>query len=187
MGSLLHVVLALVVSAIVFVSIFLMDYIMDKELLGKEPEAASDALEEIILALSVLVGFAWEQSFDTAVSILASSIANEVPQSVSKLAMSLSLVAIVFPAWRIYILPKELDFAEEESEHGQKKKKLKQFASAHYKLMVDAKTKEYQLDKAHLKMKRQRRECHHGHGQDLHPPDGLKHVQVTGRSITEPT
>jgi len=175
--SMLHVVLALVVSAFVFVGIFVMDKVMDHDLLGAG-EDAEEALEEIILALSVLVGFSWEQSFDTAVSVLAEDIA--MPKAWSKLAMSLVLVAIVFPAWRFYILPRELELIE-ESDHP-KLKKLKKCAELHAQLMIRTETDEHALDKAHLNMKHERRQCH-GHGHDYTPPDGLIHVQVTGKGI----
>ena len=43
------------------------------------------------------------------------------PPSFSKMVMSVCLVAIVFPAWRIYILPTERELSEETTEEGAEK------------------------------------------------------------------
>jgi len=182
--SMLHVVLALVVTAVVFVNIFVIDYILDNDLFGQseeEEDEAESALDEVILALSVLVGFSWEQSFDTAVSVLASSLSGEVPQAFVKLAMSLVLVAIVFPAWRFYILPKELELTSEMSDQGQKLKRLKTHAQGHYHLMVNPETEDHHLDKAHLKMKQERLQYMGLHNSP--EPKGLIHVQVTAKGV----
>ena len=82
----------------------------DAGVLGRESEAAIDL---IIQGLGILVGFSWEQCFDVAVSVVSASAKDSMPPCYSRLLMSMVLVAIVFPAWRIYILRTEQELIEE--------------------------------------------------------------------------
>jgi hypothetical protein len=183
--AMLQVVVALVLSGLAFISIFVMDKVLDNDWLGEgeHAETATECLDEIILALCVLVGFSWEQSFDTAVVVVANSLRGNVPPAFTKLGMSLVLVAVVFPAWRFFILPKELELAEEDSEEGQRLLRLKSAAMQHYSLMVDAETDDHILDRAHLKMKQERWHCHRSHERSSAAPAGLIHLQVTSAGI----
>lgn len=183
--ALLHVIIALFVSGIAFISIFVLDQVMDNNLFGEEADTAHEVLDEVMLALCMLVGFSWEQSFDTAVGVVANSLKSDVPPALAKLVMSLILVAVVFPAWRFFILPKELELAEEASEEGQRLHRLKSAAQQHYKLMVEADTDDHILDRAHLKMKQERWQCHRAHERKSAAPDGLIHLQVTSMGIRE--
>jgi len=185
--AMLQVIVALAVSGIAFISVFVMDKVLDHDVFGEDSHTAHHILDEIILATCVLVGFSWEQSFDNAVSVVAnSSLKNHMPSAVIKLGMSLFLVAIVFPAWRFFILPKELELAEEaDSEEGLRLHRLKAAARQHYKLMVEADTDDHILDRAHLKMKQERWHCHRAHQHSSYVPDGLVHLQVTSMGIHE--
>jgi len=183
--AMLQVIIALAVSGIAFISIFVMDKILDNDCFGEDSHTVHHVIDELILAICVLVGFSWEQSFDTAVDVVAERLESHVPTAFVKLGMSLILVAIVFPAWRFFILPKELELAEEDSEEGQRLHRLKTAAQQHYKLMVDEDTEDPILDRAHLKMKQERWQCHRAHEHSTYVPDGLVHLQVTSMGIHE--
>jgi len=128
------VVLALIVSAVSFVMIFILDKIADSDSTGKE---ADKAIEKIILALGILIGFSWEKSFDVSVGQVAEVMhyCSKIPVSIAKLLMALLLMALVVPAWRIYILStlyeigafeeEEEELIEEEGEVPEQKKKDK--------------------------------------------------------------
>ena len=88
----------------------------------------------------------------------------DLMSSTAAMSRSVCLVAIVFPAWRIYILPTERELSEETTEEGAEKALLKEYAKQHFELFLRNKTDENDLDRAHLLMKRHRRTAH-----------GLKH------------
>jgi len=181
--ALLHVIISLFLSAVAFMMIFVLDKVIDNELVG---EGSEQAVETIILAFGVLVGFAWEQSFDAAVGVVADAMEGRFPKAGSKLVMSMVLVIIVFPAWRFYILPLEQELAEDAEEEHQDKVRLKIAAGQHYKLMMEEGTDDHALDLAHLKMKQHRRFAH-GVPPAGNNMDGLRHLQVTAQGITEIT
>merc|ERR1712137_1171609 len=67
------------------------------------------AIREVINALAILVGFAWEQCFDTAVTAVASR-SDIIPvlgdrPSVVKMILAIMCVLILVPAWRRHLLP----------------------------------------------------------------------------------
>lgn len=90
-------------SAFSFVFIRLLDKLADADW---TPDWVDDAIKQFIKGpLSILVGFGWEQCFDQAVESLASV----MPQPHwSKCGLALFCVGIVLPAWRMYLLPMEL-------------------------------------------------------------------------------
>lgn len=183
--ALLHVVLSLVLSAAAFAAIFLLDKVMDNNLLGEESQLAENAVEKLITGLAILIGFSWEQCFDTAVTVISESQKKHCPEVLSKLIMSIILIVVVFPAWRLYILPKERELADEVTEEGQKKSTLKMAAAQHYQLMLSGETDEHALDLAHLRMKQHRRQAHDLPNPALTATAGLKHLQVTAKGIME--
>jgi len=67
-----------------------------------------------------LIGFSWEKSFDVSVGQVAEVMhyCSKIPVSIAKLLMALLLMALVVPAWRIYILSTlyEIGAFEEEEE-----------------------------------------------------------------------
>jgi len=180
-NALLSVVLALLLSALSFMFIFILDKVVDNQLLGEDSEVADAGVEKLITALGVLVGFSWEQSFDVAVSVVSASSKDYLPPAVSKLLMSVLLVAIVFPAWRLYILKTLHDLTDDEVDEG--RFLLKRASEEHRELFLDKETEEHTLDMAHLKMKQHRRLA-------LGKPTptqgtGLKHLRVTTMGLVE--
>jgi len=184
-NALLMVSIALFLSVVSFLTIFILDKVEDNHLFGEDSEIAEGATEKMISGLGILIGFSWEQSFDTAVDVVSEGLKQECPPLISKMVMSVILVLIVFPAWRIYILPTEKELSEETTEEGAQKAVLKQYAQQHFDLFLHHATNEDDLDKAHLLMKKHRRNAHGlkhpGHG----VPGGLKHLMVTSSGIVE--
>jgi len=183
--ALLHVVLSLCLSAVAFGAIFVLDKVMDNHLLGEDSELAENAAENLITGLAILIGFSWEQCFDTAVTVIARSQKQKCPEAISKLIMSVILVIVVFPAWRLYILPTELELQDELTEEGQKKSVLKEAVRQQYDLLKDPSTDEHLLDLAHLRMKEHRRTAHDLPHPVLNAAPGLKHLRVTAKGIME--
>ncbi|CAE7602075.1 unnamed protein product [Symbiodinium pilosum] len=184
-NALLMVSIALFLSVVSFLMIFVLDKVEDNHLFGEDSEIAEGATEKMISGLGILIGFSWEQSFDTAVDVVAIGLKHDCPPLISKMVMSVILVLIVFPAWRVYILPMERELCEETTEEGAQKALLKRYAQQHFELFVQHATSEDDLDRAHLLMKRHRRNAHGlphpGHG----IPGGLKHLMVTSSGIQE--
>jgi len=95
----LNLAIALVLSAISFSCIRLLDKAADADWSGPKVD---NFIVKIIGAFGILVGFAWEQCFDSAVASLASRTANPI---MMKLVLAIFCVVLVVPAWRWYMLP----------------------------------------------------------------------------------
>lgn len=179
--TLLRVCLAMFLSLLSFAIIFVLDKIADMDATGA---AADEAIRTIIEALGILVGFSWEQSFDVAVDSITQQI-TVMPASVTKLLMSLCLVAIVLPAWRIYILQSVLILEEElQAKEDQDTMVGYQELADKCESMRHASEKvisisEHELDLEHLEIKQMRRVLRG----ELYP--GLKHFRVTMNGISE--
>lgn len=78
------------------------------------------AMNSIELALGVLVGFSWERAFDVGFEEIEQELHANHEQHCGLwvLLMSLVLVAIVAPAWRLYMLPKALQMEEVGKRHS---------------------------------------------------------------------
>mmetsp|Transcript_7849 Transcript_7849/g.17235 ORF Transcript_7849/g.17235 Transcript_7849/m.17235 type:complete len:587 (-) Transcript_7849:256-2016(-) len=77
-----------------------LDKLADMDATGPRTDKA---IIQIIRGLGILIGFAWEQCFDQAVASLASGFGHAA--GAVKLAMACFVVAIIVPAWHMYILP----------------------------------------------------------------------------------
>jgi len=172
--TLLRVVLALVLSAGSFLFIFFLDKLEDNELLGKD---ANESLEVIIEGLGILVGFSWEQSFDVAVEDITTSAKSLMPPSLSRLLMSIVLIAVVLPAWRYYILPKEQLLKEVRKDEGKHEKEFREGLLALQDQFFNKRAKEQDLDMMHLQLKQMRRDAHEHHGHHHH---GGEHEEEHG-------
>merc|ERR1712217_112007 len=167
----------MLLSTVSFSLIFILDYVNDKEMLGKDSKSN---IEEIIDSLAILIGFSWEQCFDIAVTVVAEGGKTFMPPMYSKLIMSVILVLIVFPAWRFYILRTEMDlneaYKESATEAGQRKAEFKKMMEDHKARLLKGETPEHELDRHYLEMKHNRRQLHNiPHPTDLHP--NLKHIR----------
>jgi len=110
------VAVAVLITFCCYVMIFVLDKLADADFTD---DAIDKSIRELIKALGILIGFAWEKSFDASVESVSDEAAHYCPEPVTKLIMSLIICVTVIPAWRWYILP-ELQrlgcFAEEDKE-----------------------------------------------------------------------
>lgn len=108
-----RVLLALAVSFTAFFIILALDCIADLDFTG---DKADKAIRRVIDALSILVGFTWEQSFDGAVEIIAENVFKGYT-ILGELGLTLFIFTIVYPQWRKQILKTMLDSKEKMEEH----------------------------------------------------------------------
>ncbi|CAE6971749.1 scn4aa [Symbiodinium natans] len=146
-GAVFGVVGDVITACIVTVWAFAVIYFLDKEVdltMHAETELAASpskkdqakarlqkrkraAMRGTILALGVLIGFAWEKSFDTAVDDTAEKESKFMPPSFVKMVLAMLLATVVLPAWRWYILPEVVrlggfsDPMDEEAEEAVEK------------------------------------------------------------------
>lgn len=97
------IALALVVSLLSFLIIFVLDAIADAQTEGSEEQRA---FAKIILAKGLLIGFSWEGCFATAFHCISHGFGEWV--KVGNFGLSIALCIVVIPAYRMYILP-EMD------------------------------------------------------------------------------
>lgn len=176
-------IVAILISFIAFFVIWCFDKVEDSKLFGEEVDKI---IETIIAALSILMGFGWEQSFDVAVDVISEKVDKYIPKAFARLIMSFSLWALVFPAWKRYIVPTELDLGEEiKTGLGQKKRKFKDKLLKHHDQFLEGELSEMELDHAHVVMKLHRR-AHHGRCikpvKDTEKP--LTHMLLTSKGLT---
>lgn len=119
-----RIVLAMFLTCISFAFIAVLDHIKDMGLVGDGN--ASSALNNMINALSILVGFSWEHCFDGAVAAVASLTPHPF---VAKGVMAIFVFILVVPPWRRYILGRVL---RHQALHNEKQAVKKKHArSAH--------------------------------------------------------
>jgi len=104
-----RVILAIVLSAAAGVTIFFFDRLADDDCTDSN---ADQAIFQAIESLGLGVGFAWEQSFDGALEILAeqSTLVNPV---VVELILAILVALVVIEPWRLFILSKVIRMGKE--------------------------------------------------------------------------
>jgi len=127
------VAVAVLITFCCYVMIFVLDKLADADFTD---DAIDKSIRELIKALGILIGFAWEKSFDAAVVSVAEEASHSLAPSVTKLVMSVVICFTVIPAWRWYILPQlqalgcfdeeDEEAAEEEGEEDKDKEKKKE-------------------------------------------------------------
>lgn len=181
--ALLAVILAILLSFVCFAIIFLLDKLEDWNVFGGQ---SNKAIENIIDALGILIGFSWEQSFDEAVDVISNAAENlDIPRSWTRLIMSVALVTLVFPAWRAYILPTEQKLRGQTTAKGKKKKRLEDMLKKHCDHILEEEADERDMDHAHCYLKLHRRIIsHRAHGKKP-PHHNLRHMIVTAKGLLE--
>jgi len=98
------VVEAMAITFVAFGSISVLDKLADSECTGDETDKA---IIQVILSNGLLVGFAWEQSFDKAIEAISSNM-HPALRHHTKLGLAIFCVVLIVPAWRLYLLPMEV-------------------------------------------------------------------------------
>lgn len=106
-GIISRVLMAVVISFLSFAIIVCLDWIYDQDCTG---DTADEAISSLIRALSLLVGFCWEQSFDCCVEVLGERFNSPL---VLESTLTLAICILVYPAWRWYVLDKVLVLTKE--------------------------------------------------------------------------
>lgn len=76
------------------------------DVVGDGSDSCKKALKGLITSLGLLVGISWEGAFAMGVEEIAVNWETKGHQLAVKIFLALSLVMIVLPAWRLFILPK---------------------------------------------------------------------------------
>lgn len=106
-----RMILAFVLSVVAFTAIFFIDAIQSMA----ESEQAQEYFYEIIMALSILVGFSWEQCFDRAVEVVA-MVGHQrfhIQEENTEIFVACLICAIVFFPWRRVILQIAITYEED--------------------------------------------------------------------------
>eukprot|EP00392_Amoebophrya_sp_AT5.2_P010663 g10728.t1 len=102
---------ALAASCVAFLLITVLDNLSDGEFTS---DAVDKALGQMILALAILVGFGWEQAFDQSMEAISDKVALFGSSDLAKAL--LTVLVVVAPAWKIYIIPTYFKLQEEHNE-----------------------------------------------------------------------
>jgi hypothetical protein len=120
-----RVILAMAVSGFALVFVFCLDVIDDTmvDMGGSEnAKVAPMAIATAINALSILVGFSWEHSFDGGVAAVAGQTSNPI---MTKFVLAVIVFVMMVPAWRRYILVRAISLDQIKVERTKKKKAKK--------------------------------------------------------------
>jgi len=110
-----RVLLALFISFASYLFIAGLDFIADLEATGNTIDRA---IINFILAISVLVGFSWEQAFDGAVEVIADLTGKEgsTRPIMVEMALALLVTVVAITPWKRHILRKVIQLEEEQNE-----------------------------------------------------------------------
>lgn len=101
--SLMKILIAIFSSLVGFVSMVMLDNLADSNF--TDP-VADRAIRKLISAVGVLIGFAWEQSFDTEME----SVTEVIDLGIcGELAVVAAIILVIVPAWVQYILPMQME------------------------------------------------------------------------------
>jgi len=100
-----RVVMALLLSAAAGLAVFALDIVDDAHSGAEDSRSGAQAIQMLVNALGILVGFSWEHCFDGSVMAVASQTANPV---LAKFLLGLIIAASFVPVWRQHILTKEI-------------------------------------------------------------------------------
>ncbi|CAJ1418469.1 unnamed protein product, partial [Effrenium voratum] len=105
---------ALTTSTVAFAVILPLDKIQD---CVRHAGGSGRIFKQVIIALGVIVGVSWEPIFDMAVKVAAHE--HAWPEQ-TRLILSMALVFILLPAWRRFVLSKQLGYAALRTERRSK-------------------------------------------------------------------
>jgi len=108
-----HVVMVLICSTVTFAAEFMVDFVADRA-----PPHFAGGMRALGESFMLLLGLAWEGAFWEGAHAMAvgMKLESKSARMGAVILMSLSLCAVVMPAWIIYIMPSTLK--AEHHEHG---------------------------------------------------------------------
>jgi len=116
-----RVCVALILSAISCAAVFCLDFVDDMHRGSEDSKAGAKAIQIMVSALAILIGFSWEHTFDGGVHAVAH--ATPYPETV-KFFMGIIIAGVMIPMWRRHILTKEValehrkqEYEEEQAKH----------------------------------------------------------------------
>eukprot|EP00930_Biecheleria_cincta_P029512 TRINITY_DN20526_c0_g1_i1.p1 TRINITY_DN20526_c0_g1~~TRINITY_DN20526_c0_g1_i1.p1 ORF type:complete len:699 (-),score=139.21 TRINITY_DN20526_c0_g1_i1:29-2125(-) len=112
-SMLLNVALSVLLSAFAFLCTLILDKVEDSFAREGETQAQAKMFKSVITALGLLVGLSWEHSFDVAVEVAAEKTSRPV---MMELVFTVVVVALIVPAWRRYVLTKQIYYAQLKEE-----------------------------------------------------------------------
>lgn len=115
-----RILFALTLSGVALAVIFGLDHIEDMNAGGASE--MNSVIQNCINALSILVGFSWEHSFDFSLEAVAHQTANP---SLAKLVFTGFVAMAITPAWRKYILVKVIQLNQLQAEEAKASSKRK--------------------------------------------------------------
>jgi len=111
-SALLKVILACLLTVYAFVLIFALEKLASFDCTGPKVD---NAIVTIMGSLGILIGFTWEQSFERSVSTVVQA-SGDVPAPLLKGGMAIFLVAMVLPAWRMFIMKHTMEEHHKEQQ-----------------------------------------------------------------------
>jgi hypothetical protein len=114
-----EVTVAMLIALSSTAAIFIIDKIADMEAVGQEIEGC---IRESVMAFGFLIGFSWEHAFHKSIEDITATFPEyegyEVSKSVQCFVLCVCVVAIVFPAYRWYIVPTVYRLSEQKEDGG---------------------------------------------------------------------
>lgn len=99
-------IMAKLCVAMVFSLVFIVAVGALSRLLSNAHGSMKQVLRGEFLAISLAVGLGWEKLFDTALEGAGEFVEDPIKKKLFVSFITLALVAVVFPAWTVYMLPK---------------------------------------------------------------------------------
>lgn len=155
-GMIKQVSLALCVTCVAMCMIFGLDLIEGIDFASYDV-SVDQAIRAVVNAIGILIGFAWEKTFDVGVNEIAKS-GSLLPAPLTKLVLAVCLASMVVPAWYRHILPtiiaheKEEETAENTEEEGMEEKENRITNSSSGNLNEPLLRNNSQLEKQKLKV-----------------------------------
>mmetsp|Transcript_60368 Transcript_60368/g.162669 ORF Transcript_60368/g.162669 Transcript_60368/m.162669 type:complete len:133 (-) Transcript_60368:63-461(-) len=106
-----RILMALTLSGLCYLLIFGIDQVADRmRESGAASKSVDKAVEAVVGAISVLVGFSWEHTFDGAVTVVSAQSDSHV--DLIKFAMGIGVFLYLLTPWRKYILKRSMQLDE---------------------------------------------------------------------------
>jgi len=102
-ASVLAIILAMYVSVVAVLLLYFIDFLADQRETEKEQDKV---LRTLLKSVGILIGFVWESAFDLSLEGIAS---DDASSDWVKPVLGLLTVVCIFPVWRYYIVPMEVE------------------------------------------------------------------------------